>query len=92
MVSHIFKVKGIWHMNGIKLIQITWLLHVNWFLQNLSINLQFAPNNSSIVQNSKTIANKEEKNPRLEVSKSLDVPNNDQKLVETWNTNMIKVL
>ena len=91
MMSHIFKVKGIWHMNGIKLIQITWLLHVNWFLQNLSINLQFAPNNSSIVQNSKTIANKEEKNPRLEVSKSLDVPNNDQKLVETWNANMIKV-
>ena len=78
-------------MNGIKLIQITWLLHVNWFLQNLSINLQFAPNNSSIVQNSKTIANKEEKKSEIEVSKSLNVPNNDQKLVETWNANMIKV-
>ena len=78
-------------MNGINLIQITWLLHVNWFLQNLSINLQFSPNNSSIVPNSKTIANREEENPRLEVSKSLDVPNNDQKLVETWNANMIKV-
>ena len=61
MMSHIFKVKGIWHMNGIKLIQITWLLHVNWFLQNLSIYLQFAPNNSSIVQNSKTIATKKKK-------------------------------
>ena len=55
-MSHIFKVKGIWHMNDIKLIQITWLLHVNWFLQNLFINLQFAPNNSSIIQNSKTTA------------------------------------
>ena len=91
MMSHIFKVKGIWHMNGINLIQITWLLHVNWFLQNLSINLQFAPNNSSIVQNSKTTANNEKTILRLEFSKSLDVPNNDQKLVETWNTNMIKV-
>ena len=29
------------------------------FLQNLFITLQFAPNNSSIVQNSKTAANKE---------------------------------
>ena len=61
MMSHIFKVKGIWHMNDIKLIQITWLLHVNWFLQNLIINLQFAPNNSSIIQNSKTTANKKTK-------------------------------
>ena len=47
------------------------------------INLQFAPNNSSIVQNSKTIANKERKIQRLEFSKSLDVPKNDQRLVET---------
>ena len=67
------------------------MLHVNWFLQNLSINLQFAPNNSSIVQNSKTTANNEKTIPRLEFSKSLDVPNNDKKLVETWNANMIKV-
>ena len=89
-MSHVFKVKGIWHMNDIKIIQITWLLHVNWFLQNLFINLQFAPNNSSIVWNSNTIANKE-KIPRLEFLKSLDVPNNDQRLVETWNTNMTKV-
>ena len=64
MMSHIFKVKGIWHMNDIKLIQITWLLHVNWFLQNLFINLQFAPNNSSIIQNSKTTANKKTKKIR----------------------------
>ena len=60
-MSHIFKVKGIWHMNDIKIIQITWLLHVNWFLQNLYINLQFAQNNSFIVQNSNTTANKEKK-------------------------------
>ena len=61
MMSHVFKVKGIWHMNDIKLIQITSLLHVNWFLPNLFINLQFAPNNSSIIQNSKTTANKKTK-------------------------------
>ena len=61
MMSHVFKVKGIWHMNDIKIIQITWLLHVNWFLQNLFINLQFAQNNSSIVQNSNTTTNKENK-------------------------------
>ena len=60
------------------------------------INLQFAPNNSSIVQNSKTIPNnssivqnskttpnKEQKIPRLEFSKSLDVSKNDQRLVKT---------
>ena len=47
------------------------------------INLQFAPNNSSIVQNSKTIANKEQKIQVPEFSKSLDVPKNDQRLVET---------
>ena len=64
MMSHVFKVKGIWQMNDIKLIQITWLLHVNWFLQNLFINLQFAPNNSSIIQNSKTTANKKTKKIR----------------------------
>ena len=64
-------------------------MYVNWFLQNLSINLPFASNNSSIVWNSNTIANKE-KIPRLEFLKSLDVPNNDQRLVETWNTNMTK--
>ena len=87
MMSHVFKVKGIWHMNDIKIIQITWLLHVSWFLQNLFLNLQFAQNNSSIVQNSKTTANKEQKIPRLEFSKSLDVPKNDQRLVETWNSN-----
>ena len=91
MMSHIFKVKGIWHMNDIKIIQITWLLHVNWFLQNLFINLQFAQNNSFIVQNSNTTANKEKKIARLEFSKSLDVPKNDQRLVEIWNANMIKV-
>ena len=90
-MSHVFKVKGIWHMNDIKIIQITWLLHVNWFLQNLFINLQFAQNNSFIVQNSNTTANKEKKIARLEFSKSLDVPKNDQRLVETWNANMIKV-
>ena len=33
MMSHVYEVKGIWHINDIKLIQITWLLHVNWFLQ-----------------------------------------------------------
>ena len=64
-----------------------WLQHVNWFLQNLFINLQFAPNNSSVVQNSKTTANKEQKIQRLEFSKSLDVQKNDQRLVETWNSN-----
>ena len=64
-----------------------WLQHVNWFLQNLLINLQFAPNNSSVVQNSMTIANKERKIQRLEFSKSLDVPKNDQRLVETWKYN-----
>ena len=70
MMSHIFKVKGIWHMNGINLIQITWLLHVNWFLQNLFINLQFAQNNSSIVQNSKSITtNKERKNSKTWIFK-----------------------
>ena len=63
-MSHVFKVKGIWLMNDIKLIQITSLLHVNWFLQNLFINLQFAPNNSSIIQNSKTTANKKTKKIR----------------------------
>ena len=83
-MSHVFKVKGIWHMNDIKLIQITSLLHVNWFLQNLFINLQFAPNNSSIIQNSKTTANKKtKKNPRLEFSKSLNVPKYDQRPIET---------
>ena len=56
---------------------------MNRFLQNLFINLQFAPNNSSVVQNSMTIANKERKIQRLEFSKSLDVPKNDQRLVET---------
>ena len=61
MMSHIFKFKGSWHMNDIKLIQITWLLHVNWFQQNLIINLQFSPNNSSLIQNSKTTANKKTK-------------------------------
>ena len=64
-----------------------WLQHVNWFLQNLFINLQYAPNNSSVVQNSKTTANKEQKIQRLEFSKSLDVQKNDQRLVETWNSN-----
>ena len=78
-------------MNDIKIIQITWLLHVNWFLQNLFINLQFAQNNSFIVQNSNTTANKEKKFARLEFSKSLDVPKNDQRLVEIWSANMIKV-
>ena len=63
-MSHVFKVKGIWHMNDIKLIQITSLLHVNWFLQNLFINLQFAPNNSSIIQNSKTTKTKKQKKIR----------------------------
>ena len=56
---------------------------MNWFLQNLFINLQFAPNNSSVVQNSRTIANKEQKIQIPEFSNSLDVPKNDQRLVET---------
>ena len=69
IVSHVFKVKGIWQMNDIKLIQITWLLHVNWFLQNLFLNLQFAQNNSSIVQNSNTTTNKEKKNSKTWIFK-----------------------
>ena len=69
-------------MNEIKLILITWLLHVNQFPHILSITLQFASNNSHIVQNSETIANKGKTNSRLEFSKSLEVPNNDQRLVK----------
>ena len=48
----------------------------------MSITLQFASNNSHIVQNSETIANKGKTNSRLEFSKSLEVPNNDQRLVK----------
>ena len=45
--------------------------------------MQFASNNSYIVQNLKTIANKGKNFLRLEFSKSLEVPNNDQRLVKT---------
>ena len=53
------------------------------FYKILFINLQFAANNSSVVENSKTIANKERKIQRFEFSNSLDVQKNDQRLVET---------
>ena len=46
--------------------------------------MQFAPDNSSIIQNSKTTANKNaKKNPRLEFLQVFDVPKNNQRLIKT---------